>query len=107
MRLLSLIFVAGALSAQSPPPGLGGGYQGELEHLGRQLLQLADAVPETKYSWRPGPGVMSVAEVYTHVYVGNYMLLDQVGHKPPTDLVVGSQKPKPKSLPGSKTPCWR
>lgn len=50
------------------PPGLGGRYLGELEHTGRQVLQLAEAMPEEKYSWRPAPGVMSVAEVFTHVY---------------------------------------
>ena len=82
------LFVATLLTAQGPPPGLGGGYQGELEHLSRQILQLAEATPEDKFSWRPAPGVMSIAEVYTHMYTGNYMLLEQVGHKAPSDLTL-------------------
>lgn len=100
MRSLAIALWTGAtlwtatLGAQTLPPGLGGGYQGELEHLSRQVLQLAEAVPEAKYSWRPAPGVMSVAEVYTHLYVANYELLDQVGRKPPRDLDV---KPKTKA----------
>lgn len=92
MRTL-LFLMAGSLSAQLPP-GLGRGYLGELEHTGRQTLELAAAMPEEKYSWRPAPGIMSVAEVYTHVYVGTFMLLDQAGHKPPKDLVT---KPKTKA----------
>ena len=92
MLILSLL-AAGALTAQSPA-GLGTGYLGELEHIGRQMVQLAEAVPEEKYSWRPAPGVMSVAEVYLHVYTGSFGLLSQAGHKQPADLVM---KPKTKA----------
>ena len=94
MRMLILsLLAAGALTAQSPA-GLGTGYLGELEHIGRQMVQLAEAVPEEKYSWRPAPGVMSVAEVYLHVYTGSFGLLSQAGHKQPADMVM---KPKTKA----------
>ena len=94
MRMLILsLLAAGALTAQYPA-GLGTGYLGELEHIGRQMVQLAEAVPEEKYSWRPAPGVMSVAEVYLHVYTGSFGLLSQAGHKQPADLVM---KPKTKA----------
>lgn len=79
------------------PPGLGGGYLGELEHTGRQVLQLAEAMPEEKYSWRPAPGVMSVAEVFTHVYEGSFFLLAQVGHKTPAEMA-GKAKSKAEIL---------
>ncbi len=91
--LPALLFAAASLQAQLPA-GLGLGYLGELEHTGRQTLQLAEAMPEDKYSWRPAPGVMSVAEVFTHVYLGNFGLLAQAGHKLPADLVT---KPKTKA----------
>lgn len=94
MRIAPLFLLAlGSLSAQYPA-GLGTGYLGELEHIGRQMVQLAEAVPEEKYSWRPAPGVMSVAEVYLHVYTGSFGLLSQAGHKQPADLVM---KPKTKA----------
>ena len=94
MRMLILsLLAAGALTAQYPS-GLGTGYLGELEHIGRQMVQLAEAVPEEKYSWRPAPGVMSVAEVYLHVYTGSFGLLSQAGHKQPADMVM---KPKTKA----------
>lgn len=94
MRILALTLLTAASLPAQLPPGLGLGYLGELEHIGRQIVQLAEAVPEEKYSWRPAPGIMSVAEVYTHVYLGTYSLLAQAGHRQPADLVT---KPKTKA----------
>jgi uncharacterized damage-inducible protein DinB len=94
MRVIPILLLVAALAAQTPPPGLGGGYQGELEHLSRQILQLAEATPEAKFAWRPAEGVMSIAEVYTHIYTGNYFLLDQIGHKIPAEMIT---KPKTKA----------
>lgn len=37
-----------------------------------KLLQLAEATPEDKYSWRPGEGVRSTAEVFMHVCGANF-----------------------------------
>jgi uncharacterized damage-inducible protein DinB len=37
-----------------------------------KLEDLAAAMPENKYSWRPGKGVRSVGEVYMHVAASNY-----------------------------------
>ena len=42
-------------------------YLGELEQLQGRFLQLAEAIPADKYSWRPGPGVRSIGEVFMHV----------------------------------------
>lgn len=38
-----------------------------------RVLDLAKAMPAEKYSWRPGEGVMSVEEVYTHIARYNYL----------------------------------
>ncbi len=40
-----------------------------------KVLQLAKAVPEDKYSWRPGAGVRSFGEVFIHIASGNQLLL--------------------------------
>lgn len=80
---LSLALHGGAvLVAQAPPGGAGRGWSGEFEHAARQLVALAEATPEEKFSFRPGPGVRSTSEVYMHVAVGNYWLLAQAGVKP-------------------------
>jgi uncharacterized damage-inducible protein DinB len=45
-----------------------------LDDAQQKLLQLAEAMPAEKYSWRPGEGVRSVGEVFAHVSSANYFL---------------------------------
>jgi len=40
-----------------------------------KVVDLAKAVPEEKYSWRPATGVRSFAEVFVHIAGGNRLLL--------------------------------
>ena len=61
-------------------------YLGELAYAEHHLTALADAMPTDKYVWRPGEGVRSVSEVYVHVALGNFLLLDIAGHPAPEDL---------------------
>ena len=42
-------------------------YLAGVEELQGKFLQLAEAIPADKYSWRPGPGVHSIGEVFMHV----------------------------------------
>ncbi|WP_284350144.1 DinB family protein [Roseisolibacter agri] len=39
-----------------------------------KLVQLAEAMPQDKYAWRPGPGVRSVSEVFMHMVGANYLI---------------------------------
>jgi hypothetical protein len=78
--LLLALTVAWPAAAQVPA-GVDEGWLGEFEHAQRQLLQLAEATPRDKFSWRPAPGVRSIAEVYMHIAVANYFLLGQAGIK--------------------------
>jgi uncharacterized damage-inducible protein DinB len=48
-----------------------------------KLLDLADATPEAKYSWRPAKDVRSTGEVFMHVATANYGLPSFAGVKPP------------------------
>ena len=73
--------------AQKIPPELGQGWMPEFNHASNQLNALADAIPAEKYSWRPGPGVRSVSEVFMHVAVGNYFLLGQAHARLPQDKI--------------------
>lgn len=54
----------------------------ELQGAQKELLALAQAMPQEKYSWRPAEGVRSVAEVYLHVTAGNYGLTALAGVPP-------------------------
>ena len=66
---------------QGQAPELGQGWLPEFNLAARQLVSLAESIPPEKFSWRPGPGVRSTSEVFMHVAVGNYYLLDQAGGK--------------------------
>jgi uncharacterized damage-inducible protein DinB len=41
-----------------------------------KVMLLAEAVPEEKYDWRPGPGVRSFKEVFLHIALGNRLMLN-------------------------------
>jgi len=84
--LLCLALSACALRAQDPYEGLWQGYDGEWGHVSRQLMQLAEAIPAEKYSWRPGEGVRSVSEVIMHIALANFYLLSVTGPKLPPDM---------------------
>ena len=58
-------------------------FLGQIDFVNGRLTQLAQAMPEDKYSWTPGEGVRSVGEVYVHVAQSNYYMLSLVkGEKP-------------------------
>lgn len=44
-----------------------------------KLVQLAEAMPQEKYGWRPAPGVRSVSEVFMHMVGANYMIPPMAG----------------------------
>ncbi|MCB1023158.1 MAG: DinB family protein [Acidobacteria bacterium] len=48
----------------------------------KKFIALAEAMPQEKYSWRPGEGVRSVSEVFMHVASSNYGVLSAAGVKP-------------------------
>jgi uncharacterized damage-inducible protein DinB len=66
--------------------GFRGEYIAEVDSVGKKLLDLANAMPADKYSWRPASGVRSVGEVYVHVAGGNYLIPSFMGVKPPEGI---------------------
>jgi len=74
------------LAQQAPPEGIWQGYDGEWRHVSQQLVALAEATPEDKFSWRPAAGVRSTSEVYMHIVIANFYLLSVTGPKMPADL---------------------
>jgi len=90
--LLLFLFSARALLAQTAPEGIWQGYDGEWRHVTQQLIALAEATPEEKFSWRPAPGVRSTSEVYMHIAEANFYLLSVTGPKMPSDMKEGMEK---------------
>jgi uncharacterized damage-inducible protein DinB len=77
---------------QKLPEGIWQGYDGEWLHVSQQLVALAEATPEEKFSWRPAPGVRSTSEVYMHIAMANFYLLSVTGPKMPADMKEGMEK---------------
>jgi len=95
--LLILLFASIALRPslaqnQKIPEGIWQGYDGEWLHVSQQLIALAEATPEEKFSWRPAPGVRSTSEAYMHIAIANFYLLSVTGPKMPADLKEGMEK---------------
>jgi uncharacterized damage-inducible protein DinB len=59
------------------------GVYGDAE---KKVLELEEAVPQSKFNWRPAPGVRSIAEAYLHIAFGNYGLTKMAtGKEPPAE----------------------
>src|SRR5712664_690611 len=89
--LLLLLLSARPLFAQTAPEGIWQGYDGEWKHVSKQLIDLAEATPQDKFSWRPA-GVRSTSEVYMHIALANFYLLSVTGPKMPADAKEGMEK---------------
>jgi uncharacterized damage-inducible protein DinB len=92
--LLLILFcgAGGAAFAQKAPEGIWQGYDGEWKHVSQQLVDLAEATPQEKFSWRPAPGVRSTSEVYMHIAIANFYLLSVTGPKMPENLTIEMEK---------------
>jgi uncharacterized damage-inducible protein DinB len=90
--ILLLLVWARPVLAQTAPEGIWQGYDGEWKHVSKQLLDLAEATPVDKFSWRLAPGVRSTSEVYMHIALANFYLLSVTGPKMPADLKEGMDK---------------
>jgi uncharacterized damage-inducible protein DinB len=70
----------------NPTKGFRVEFLNELNVVEKKMIDLANAMPQEKYSWRPGEGVRSVSEVYMHIATTNFMLPQFAGIKPPDGL---------------------
>ena len=57
-------------------------FLSDMKDLQTKFVGLAQATPQDKYTWRPGEGVRSNAEVFLHVAGGNFSLPGMMGAKP-------------------------
>lgn len=77
-------------------------YLVELDSLQSRFLQLAEAFPADKYSWRPAAGVRSVGEVFMHVAT-EYYLFSPMFFGAPSSPVVGTGPQAYRKLEASAT----
>lgn len=70
-------------AAAAPTSGVRAEFLNELKTQEDKFVQLAEAMPADKYTWRPAEGVRSVSEVFLHVAAANYNLPHVFGVQPP------------------------
>jgi uncharacterized damage-inducible protein DinB len=68
------------------PTGFRAEFIAEVDSVGKKLTDLAGAMPQEKFGWRPAPGIRSVSEVYVHVAGGDFFLPSFMGVKVPAGI---------------------
>ena len=68
----------------------------DLQAVNKKCVDLAEALPSDKLTWRPSPDTRSFAEVFLHVAGERYSILSLMGANPPTGF-------KPKEFEKSTT----
>lgn len=85
--VLSLAATAQAQHTQHASSSVTADLRADVEEVEKKMLDLARAVPEDKYGWRPAPGVRSIGEVLMHVAADNYLMPAAIGF--PADPATG------------------
>jgi uncharacterized damage-inducible protein DinB len=86
MKKLLLFMILSTATLHAQYEGIWEGYDGEWGHVSQQLIALAEATPQDKFTWRPAPGVRSTSEVYMHIALANFYLLSVTGPPMPADI---------------------
>jgi len=55
----------------------------QLDFAQQRVVDLAQAIPAEKYTWRPTPETCSIAEVFLHIAAGNYVAAQALGTPAP------------------------
>ena len=80
--LVTLLTPALAL-AQDAPQGIRGEIIHSMLDAGGKIQELAGAIPDGKYTWKPSKDVRSTGQVLLHVVAANYMLPSLFGVNSP------------------------
>lgn len=87
LRALALVALAApTLAAQAPSGDWRTEYLQIMQGAADKYIQLAEAMPAEKYTWRPAEGVRSVSETFLHVATANYGLAARLGAAAPTGV---------------------
>jgi uncharacterized damage-inducible protein DinB len=87
LAAVACISVASTVAVRADDAAMPTGYKGDMmmqmKDAQDKLEQLAAAMPEAKYSWRPAKDVRSVGEVFLHVAQANFGIPGFMGVTPP------------------------
>ena len=75
------------VTAQETPGGLEEAYLGRYNYAANRLVQLAEALPEDVFSWKPNESGMTVEHVFMHIARYNYLYPESnLGIASPADI---------------------
>ena len=79
-----------AVAAPLPAQGFMGEMHRDVNEVQKKMVDLAKAIPEAAYGWRPAAGVRSIGEVFLHVASDNYAIPISMGMAAPASSGITS-----------------
>ena len=103
-----LVFDVELLDAKTAPeaPAAASDILMSLKMEEEQVMALAKAVPEDKYSWTPGPGVRSFQQVFLHIAKANQLLIRIADAAPKVEvqeIIEGNEKAEKQPMTKEQT----
>jgi uncharacterized damage-inducible protein DinB len=90
-RLLTAIALSLAIATPaSAQTSFMGDMHSDVNEVQKKVLDLARAIPEAAYGWRPGAGVRSIGEVLQHMAADNYLIPVAMGKPAPASTGITS-----------------
>lgn len=89
-KALSALLIALAVSGPAGAQSFMAEMHRDVNEVQRKLVDLAKAMPASTFSWRPGSGARSVAEMYLHVAADNYLIPIFMGKPAPAPTGITS-----------------
>jgi len=80
--LASVAPLATSVEAQGAPSWMGEMHR-DVNQAQKKMIDLANAIPENAYGWRPSAGARTVGEVFLHVASDNYFIPIAMGKPAP------------------------
>lgn len=90
MRIRALTFLVSlAFATSASAQGLMGEMHSDVNDVQKKFTDLAKAIPESSYSWRP-QGARSIGEVLLHVASDNYLIPVMMGKAIPASVAISA-----------------
>jgi uncharacterized damage-inducible protein DinB len=83
---LVLLLVPALTHAADTPTGIRGEMIANVMDAGNKIQELAGAVPDGKYNWKPSKDVRSAGQVFLHVVAANYLFPALIGKPGPMSM---------------------
>jgi len=90
LALCILLMATATIGLAQEVKGFRADLIGQLEYVQKQVLDLQNAIPDAKMTWRPTKEVRSISEVYSHIAFGNYLVGKLAGFPLPEGVVAAA-----------------